>query len=290
VNSTPAGLQVSIVIRALDEAEHVGHVLDAVHDQTLQGVEVVFVDSGSKDGTVDIARRHGARLIHIPPESFSYGYALNLGIREAAAPLIVFLSAHALPDSPHWLEALVAPFQSPEVGAVFGRQVPHPGCNPLERREIEKAFGPEARIGSRSPEFSNANAAVRRDLALKIPFDESMTYAEDRIWAKAVCEAGWTVAYESRAAVLHSHDESFRERFLRQRHEVRESVARLELRSALAHWWVVPPALVWGLARDWIRLLKAREHPAWFLRAPGFRLAKVLGTWHGCRDATRGTP
>jgi len=283
--------QASVVIRARNEAGCVGRVLDALDEQTVLPAEIVFVDSGSTDGTVEIARDHNARLLLIAPEDFSYGRALNLGTLEAGTPLVVYLSAHAVPDSPHWLEILLEPLlQDSTIGAVFSRQRPHPGCNPLQSLEIEKAYDDIPRRYTHTPPFSNASAAVRRELVLQVPFDEAVAYAEDRIWAEKICKAGWAVQYEPGSAVLHSHDETFPQLLRRQRREVRESVQHLHLKTALTHWWMVPPALCWGMARDWFRLLRSCEHPAWFFRAPAFRLAKVLGTWHGCRDAVQESP
>jgi rhamnosyltransferase len=285
--NTSLHLKASIIIRARNEAEHVGRVLAAIASQTVKPAEIVFIDSGSTDNTVSIARRHRVRLFTMRPEDFSYGGALNFGVQRAEAPIVVFLSAHAVPATSHWLEALLAPFHDEKVAAVFGRQLPYPYSNPLEALEIRRAYGTRPRRYRKNPPFSNANAAVRRRLALSRPFNERVTYAEDRMWAREVSEEGFTIAYVPRAAAYHSHNETFREVFLRQRREIRESVVNLDLDTWLAEWWMVPVGFLWGLGRDWLRLMARGAHPRWVVRAPAFRLAKVLGTWCGCRDAEK---
>lgn len=55
--------------------------------------ELIVVDSGSRDRTVQIARAQGARVIAIPRRPFSYGAALNLGAANARGTLLVALSA-----------------------------------------------------------------------------------------------------------------------------------------------------------------------------------------------------
>jgi rhamnosyltransferase len=104
-------LDVSIVIRAKNEARFIGETLAAIGRQEGVGqVEVIVVDSGSTDGTQDIVRGYPARLIEIPPETFTYGRALNLGVAAARGGVVVSLSAHSLPAHERWLANLVRNF------------------------------------------------------------------------------------------------------------------------------------------------------------------------------------
>jgi len=281
-------LKASIVIRARNEAAMVGRVLEAVKDQSMKPAEIIVIDSGSTDATVDIARSHDVRLLTMKPGDFTYGGALNFGAAKANFPILVFLSAHAVPRTRSWLEALIAPFNDEKVGAVFGRQMPHPKCHPLEAIEIRRAYGRSVRRYAKDPPFSAANGAVRRELAIWIPFNGRVTYAEDQIWARTICKRGWSVAYAPKAAVYHSHNESWREVFLRQRRQIRECASHLGLTSPLRKWWMLPSALAWGLARDWVRLLFSSRSVGWLVRAPAYRYAKVLGAWYGFRDAREG--
>src|SRR5688572_7185097 len=94
----------SIVIRAKNEAGAIGETLDSVFGQRgAPGFEVIVVDSGSTDATLDIVRRTDARVIEIPPQSFTYGRALNIGISAARGEFVVALSAHSTPINDRWL-------------------------------------------------------------------------------------------------------------------------------------------------------------------------------------------
>src|SRR5512140_11031 len=99
-------MQCSIVIRAYNESEHLGRLLEGVAYQTCKDVEVILVDSGSTDATVQIAEAHGATVVHIPPQDFMFGRSLNLGISVASSERIVIASAHVFPVYPDWIETL----------------------------------------------------------------------------------------------------------------------------------------------------------------------------------------
>src|SRR3954471_19042121 len=101
----------SIVIRTKDEAASIGRLLDILRGQTIADrLELIVVDSGSTDGTVDIVRDHGVEPIEIPAASFTFGGALNTGCEAACGPLIVALSAHAFPADERWAARMVAAF------------------------------------------------------------------------------------------------------------------------------------------------------------------------------------
>lgn len=283
--AAPARPAVSVVIRARNEAAALPAVLAAIARQSLPAQEVVVVDSGSTDATVAIARAHGARVVPLAPERFTYGRGLNLGTQAARHDVVVYLSAHAEPASEHWLAELVAPLRDPQVGAVFGRQLPRRGCHPIDADELQRAYPDQAARYAGEAPFSNANAAVRRELALAHRFDEQVGYAEDRIWAATICAQGYEIVYAPRAAVLHSHDEGFAQVLARKRRETAVLVRHCGLRTSLRRAGLLPVAFAVGLARDMRRLCRAHAGLRAWLRAPGLRLARVLGVWLGCRDA-----
>ena len=115
--------ETSIIIRTLNEVKHLGNLLEAIKKQAYRHSEVIVVDSGSSDGTLDVAREHGVTLIEIPSRDFTFGYALNVGCEAARGKYLVFISAHVLPRDERWLSEMVAPFKDPKVAMVYGRQM-----------------------------------------------------------------------------------------------------------------------------------------------------------------------
>jgi rhamnosyltransferase len=95
--STHVRRTVSAVIRAYNEAKHIGRLLEGLEQQTLKPDEVILVDSGSTDETVAIAQAAGCTVIHIPKSEFSFGRALNMGCGAASGEILLFASAHVYP-------------------------------------------------------------------------------------------------------------------------------------------------------------------------------------------------
>lgn len=198
------------MIRTLNEAELIATCLDTLRRQRSgRDVDILVVDSGSTDGTVDIARSQGARVTELAPDDFDYSKALNLGIGEVDGELAISLSAHAIPLDDGWLERMAAPFEDPRVAGVTSRQVPWPDAPWREVQRLERMFGPDRRVHSAGDAaglvFSNAASCVRRSVWTDHPF--TLPAAEDQEWAERVLAAGFTVVYEPNAAVYHSHHE-----------------------------------------------------------------------------------
>jgi rhamnosyltransferase len=215
-------LQASVVIRAKNEAQFIGETLEALFSQSgIQAFEVVVVDSGSTDRTVEIVKQFPARLIEIPPETFTYGRALNIGINEANGDFVASLSAHSRPATDQWLASIVAPFRNPRVAGVAGRQLPRQNATALELlgMRLSGVTSNRPTLRSRNPMFSNANGAFRRGLWQRLPFDEQVAGAEDIAWARSMLALGYLIAYEPAAAVYHSHGEPLLKHLRRTMHD-----------------------------------------------------------------------
>jgi glycosyltransferase involved in cell wall biosynthesis len=198
----------SIVIRAYNEAAHIGKLLEGVRRQTLQGAEVILVDSGSTDDTPAIAARYGAQVVAIPPGEFTFGRSLNRGIAAARGEIVVIASAHVYPVYPDWLERLTAPFTDPQVALAYGKQSAAPGSHFSEGRIFARWFPDQSDLTQAHPFCNNANAAIRRSLWQLRPYDETLSGLEDLAWAHEAIQQGARLAYVSEAEVIHVHHET----------------------------------------------------------------------------------
>ena len=196
---------ISVVIRTKDEAQWIGRCLQAVFCQSCTEMEVILVDNDSRDGTLEVSRGYPCRVLHVPDEEFSYGGALNLGIKEAGGELVAMLSGHCIPVNDQWLQCLSAPFEERDVAGVYGRQEPLPDSGPFDKRDLWTVFGVERKVQRKDCFFHNANSMVRRKLWQEVPFDEELNGQEDRDWSSKVIAKGHSVVYEPSASVYHHH-------------------------------------------------------------------------------------
>lgn len=210
---------ISVVVRALNEAEHIGALLSGLAAQTRRPDEVVLVDSGSTDDTVAIARAHGTSVVHIEPRDFSFGRALNVGCRAAVGDVLVFASAHVYPVDRHWLARLIAPFDDPGVALAYGGQSGDERTQFSELRLMRQWFPERSDPDQRHPFCNNANCAVRGDVWRELPYDEELTGLEDLDWAHRALQRGHRIAYVHDARVVHVHEETFAQTLNRYRRE-----------------------------------------------------------------------
>lgn len=198
-------MKASIVIRSKNEARYIGEVLRQVFAQRYQEAwEVLLLDSGSRDDTVKIATAFPVTVYPIRPEEFTFGRALNRGAQMAKGEYVIYLSAHCTPVDQEWLARLLQPIEADAtVVATYGRQEPRRGVNPYEEMELEWTF-PSDPSPSPTAVFSSANCAIRREILLRFPFDESAPCAEDYIW-RTLLPGEHRVVYVPSASVYHSH-------------------------------------------------------------------------------------
>jgi rhamnosyltransferase len=198
----------SVVIRAYNEEKHIGRLLEGIRRQTVSEVEVILVDSGSTDSTAAIAEQHGARVVHIPPEEFTFGRSLNMGLAVTNSELVAIASGHVYPVYPDWLERLFEPFIDPEIALTYGKQRGDENTKFAEKQIFARWFPGESVLRQSHPFCNNANAAIRRSLWELHPYDETLTGLEDLDWAKWALAEGHAISYTSSAEVIHIHEES----------------------------------------------------------------------------------
>jgi rhamnosyltransferase len=209
-------VQASILLLTKDEARNIGACLEAIYAQKNAGeFEVVVVDSGSTDRTIEIAKQYPVRLENIRLEQFHHARTRNLAAELALGQYLVYLAADAFPASDEWLNALLGNFADAGVGAVYGRHLPKAGST-LEREDtLNAVYGKERlvkdptrgqQMGYRYFHFSTVNSAIRKNVWEKTRFPEDLKCFEDLGIAKRILDSGTKIVYEPRAAVLHSHN------------------------------------------------------------------------------------
>jgi rhamnosyltransferase len=217
--------EVTVAIPVRNGGERFAGVLAALHAQTVEH-ELLVCDSGSSDGSPELAHEHGARVLEIAPEGFSHGGTRNLLMQAASGEHVALLTQDAEPAAADWLASLLSGFDlGEEVALVYGPYRPRPEASMPVRLELERWFaslsldgGPQLeRLGEserscpaieligRRGFFTDANACIAREAWRRVPFRE-VAYAEDRVLALDMLRAGYAKAFLPGAAVLHSHE------------------------------------------------------------------------------------
>jgi len=234
---------VSVVLLTFNGQKNLAELLDALFAQKTDfPFEVIAIDSGSTDRTLDMLHSHPVKLHQIPNSEFNHGGTRNLGARLAQGEFVAYLTQSATPAGDRWLQYLVDAFSlGPKVAAVYGRHLPRPGCDPITRRDTEEFFlmmgppdqptirrieeGPDGRAEYERNEgiigfYSDVSSCLRKSVWEQIPY-RPLDYAEDQAFGRDVLAAGYWKVYEPRAAVYHSHSYPPLQYFRRQFDEYR---------------------------------------------------------------------
>lgn len=205
----------SVIIPTYNAATELEKLLVCLRQQTLP-CEVIVIDSSSSDNTPKIAGQYGALVKTIDKDAFDHGGTRTLAGKMAAGDILVYMTQDALPADSTSLEKLVKPLTDRTVGAVYGRQLPHPGASPFSAHlrlfnypgiSIIKRLADKDTMGLKTPFLSNSFAAYRRtDLEKTGWFRERLIMGEDTFAGARLLLAGQAIAYAADAAVYHSHD------------------------------------------------------------------------------------
>lgn len=273
----------SIIIRAYNEENHIARLLDGIAQQSIHNVQVILVDSGSTDHTVQIAQQYQVDVVHIKPHDFSFGRSLNLGIQKANADLIVIASAHVYPVYPDWLEKLIEPFKDKQVALTYGKQR---GCDSshFSENQIFNHWYPEqTQLHQRNPFCNNANAAIRKSLWKKQPYNENLPALEDLAWARWALDKGYKIAYVAEAEIIHVHNESSRGIYNRYK---REAMAFKQIYPQENFQFLDVFRLFFANAGSDIReAAKQKKLRTQFRKILSFRWNQFWGTYQGYRKS-----
>jgi rhamnosyltransferase len=218
-------IDVSVIIPVKNGQRYLDSVLKAVFSQEINAkFEVIIVDSGSTDKTLDIITQYPVRYYQIRETEFNHGVTRNFAISKSQGKYIILMTADAIPYNNRWMERLVSNLERDQSAAgVYSRQIPHIESHPLTQIRVNRLFTSnkkrrESQIDkiadyeNLSPRekhmlcnFDNVSSCIRKDVWGEIPFPKT-DFAEDLEWSKSVLGAGYKIIYEPDSIVYHSHD------------------------------------------------------------------------------------
>ena len=198
---------ISIVIPAYNAAQTLPACLAALQGQTHPPGEIIVVDDGSQDQTVQAARAYGVQLLEQPHQGPAA--ARNLGIRQARGDIILLTDADCEPEST-WVAEMTRPFADPQVAGVKGSYRTHQQerVARLAQCEFEERYDLLERLAT--IDFIDTYAAAFRVTVLNEiggfdpAFPRGVT-SEDAELSYRLARAGCRLIFNRRAVVYHWH-------------------------------------------------------------------------------------
>jgi rhamnosyltransferase len=275
----------SVIIRTKDSARTLGRALSQLRAQTIPA-EIIVVDSGSSDETIEMAREGADRVIEIGADRFSFGGALNVGAAAARAPVHFALSSHSFPPDNRWIERSLSKYDRSDVAGTSGALTVPGTHEPLLATYYQTL--PNAMSHPWGGWFSNTGSSWRADVWAMFPFNEQLPACEDKEWGFRVLAAGWTIAVDSKLMVSQDH---------RRQHGIRHLYRRTRREcAAIGSFASLPPFTLRDFIREWWTDIPVdAPYHGWRRRLSYFRFAEFLGKYHGLKasegqDALQASP
>ncbi|MFC2042078.1 class I SAM-dependent methyltransferase [Chloroflexota bacterium] len=217
---------VSIVIPTKDAGQDFHFTLEKINNQQgIMEIEIIVVDSGSIDGTIKLAEKHGAKVYTTKPKDFNHGLTRNYGAAKANGDYILFMVQDAISIGNHWLYDMVKVLEfNSKIAAATVRQVPRSNtdlfaCFLLWNHYRELDFSKD--MVSVEPKFNdlspietrrlagleNVCCLIRKDLFNNFKFKE-IKYAEDLELGLRMIKSGYQIAFLHSVGVIHAHNRS----------------------------------------------------------------------------------
>jgi rhamnosyltransferase len=235
-------------MRSFNERWALRDTLAALQQQQYKRWELIVIDSGSTDGSVELIRGANPRhFIQINSNEYNPSRVMNRGMELANSNFGIFLNADATPQGSNWLSPLVSALQDPQTAAVFGRQIPRPDCRAVYAHDYQRCFGPNRQSAKWEHFFSMVSSGIRKDIWARRGFLPKMQYSEDDEYTRWCRSQGYRIMYCPESVVMHSHNYTPAQAFKRSFGEARALAAVWNGSPAEVNW---PHTVLLGWLND----------------------------------------
>ena len=223
--------KVDVIIPIYKPGKNFFELIDRLEHQTLSVNKIILMNTEKKyfdrfvEGSPLFMKYGNICVTHLSKEEFDHGKTRRQGVEKSDAPFFVMMTQDAMPADKHLLERLTAPLEREDVAAAYARQMAAKDCGVIERytrrfnypeEKCEKSMADIEWLGIKTFFCSNVCAAYRRDVyELLGGFVIHTIFNEDMIYAAGAVKAGYKIAYEADAKVIHSHNYTCMQQFRR---------------------------------------------------------------------------
>nr|WP_321410894.1 glycosyltransferase family 2 protein [uncultured Carboxylicivirga sp.] len=222
---------ISIVIPVKNGYRTLESCIKGIKNQTVfNQCEIIIIDSGSTDGTLELLKNYPVDVYKIKPEEFNHGATRNYGVSLAKGKYVVMTVQDATPANEYWLGNMLRHFKSDNVAGVYGQQIvphhkdknPHQWFRPQSQPKIETRYFKNESIFERlskkekfdKSQWDDVSAMYRISVLKQIPF-RAVNFAEDLLWAQDALRSGYKLIYDTNSRVEHYHHVTFKDQFKR---------------------------------------------------------------------------
>ena len=211
--------KVSVIIPTFNAGVAFEKLLCSLNEQSgLDDLEIIVVDSGSKDKTVDVCKRNGVKLIEITQEEFSHSYARNLGAKYASGDILLFMTQDALPSSKEWVRRMISPLINENIVACSCLEQCPPGtdlfyrCNSNIHNKFMSSAGEVCSLElvkdtytlRKYSSLNDTNCAIKASVFRLFQYRNS--YAEDLDLGIRLIKKGYQLKFIKDNPIIHGHN------------------------------------------------------------------------------------
>ena len=199
----------------LDLMEKLAHQTVPVNKIIIMNTEQKYFDRLTY-GTLFSKQYKNVQIRHLSKREFDHGRTRNSGVRCSEAPVFVMMTQDAVPADEFLIEALLRSLEQENAAVAYGRQLAPESCTEAEKFTRNFNYPPEKavktkndieKLGIKTYFCSNVCAAYKRDVFDALGgFIKHTIFNEDMIYASGAVGAGYGIAYEAKARVIHSHN------------------------------------------------------------------------------------
>lgn len=223
-------LHVDVIIPVYQPDNKLNQLLIRMDKQTIKPNKIIILQTITnliKKDEFKIPNNYGIdiQVIYVDKENYDHGGTRRYGATLSDADILMYMTQDAIPVDEFLIERLLEPYQDSQVSATYARQMPGSKADIIEEYTRSFNYSNESKIksikdikelGIKTYFCSNVCATYRRDIYERLGgFVERTIFNEDMIMAHAMIHAGYKVAYQAEAKVVHSHIYSYLQQFTR---------------------------------------------------------------------------
>lgn len=195
---------ISVIVPAYNASDTIENCIDSIIQQVVDcGYEIILVDNGSSDNTIELAQKFSGVKIVDAPRLTVYG-ARNKAVAESCGEVLAFTDSDCIAD-PYWLQDGLSLLENCDI--VSGNILPQDSKSQVLYYYEKFVFRAKKEPGSRAVNIAGGNAIIRRDVFEGVGgFDAALVTAGDSIFSTKARHLGFETEQARRCIVYHPVD------------------------------------------------------------------------------------